>query len=87
LRFEEQTITDANTGVTISFRPSIGRSILNIKTRDGRSSDLMFGSDGSILSIVPNAFKELGVCLQRDPDSEPPIPPKGLTLAEATSIE
>ena len=70
----EQTVTDANTGVTLSFRPSLGRTIVNVRTRDGKSSDLMFYPDGTILAIVPNAYKELDVL---EPALESPrVPPR-----------
>ena len=83
----EQTITDANTGVTLSFRQGVGTGVIDLSTREGRHSRLHFTLEGEIISITSNGFHELGVHppvldLEPDPDSQPPIPPRGLTLAE-----
>ena len=84
----EQAITDANTGTTLSFRQGVGIGVIDLSTRDGRASRLHFTLQGEIISITSNGFRELGVHppvfdLEPDPDSQPPLPPKGLTLAEA----
>ena len=85
----EQTVTDANTGATLSFRQGVGIGVIDLSTREGRHSRLHFSPDGEIISIASNGWRELGVHppvfdLEPDPDSQPPMPPKGLTLAEAT---
>ena len=81
MNINEQTVTDANTGVTLSFRQGVGMGVVDLSTREGRHSRLHFTMEGEIISITSNGWKELGV--EPDPDSLPPLPPKGLTLAEA----
>ena len=57
----EQTVTDANTGTTLAFRRGVGIGVVDLSTRDGRSSRLHFTLDGEIISITSNAYKELDV--------------------------
>jgi len=48
---EEQTITDANTGVTLSFRQGVSMGIVEISV-EGRHSWLHFSPEGEIVSIT-----------------------------------
>lgn len=79
----EQTVTDANTGVTVSFRQGVGMGVVDLATREGRHSRLHFSPDGEIISITSNGWKELGVQPILDLEPSPdPLAPKGLTHAE-----
>lgn len=61
MTISEQTVTDANTGTTLAFRQGVGIGVVDLSTRDGRSSRLHFTLDGEIISITSNVYKELDV--------------------------
>jgi hypothetical protein len=64
---EEQTITDANTGVTLTFRRGLGVGVVEVSNGTDRHSTIHFTHEGEIISITADPWKELGLTSVRAP--------------------